>query len=532
MNKRPYNIFFHLHTVTGIVISVLLYVIFFAGSFSFFRNDIIAWERNEPVSDHQQFAFDVDRALDTLETRYNLFGRNIFFHKHAPEKRVAVSLSAPKDSLLGKDDAFSYMHPETFKAYEYEKSYTLGEFLYRLHFFAQIPYPVGYYLSGFTALFFLFAIFTGILVHWKKIISNFFLFRPWEKLKTVWTDAHTVLGTIGLPFQVVYAVTGAFFMINIVLVVPSLALLYDGDEDKFYRDLGYGEPTYTFEGRPLHERPSLNYFVSYVDGLWNDFEISEVTIYNHADENMHVVVGGETGHATKFTGLGQVTFHASTRQVVAQKDPFLPTSYLDGVKGALYHLHFGDYGGYAVKGISFLLGLVTCFVIITGILIWLEARNKKSIPEQQRRFNQRLANIYLAICLTMYPVTALSFIVTLLLPHTFDEMRMTVLYSVYFGIWLMASISFAWKKDNYFTNKYTLLSGAIIGSIIPLCNGVVTGNWMWHSWQKREFDVLVVDLLWVLISITAFYTVAKLKKPRAKMQEKIDRPQEIATIEG
>ena len=35
MGNRIYNILFHTHTVSGIVISVALYVIFFTGSFSF-----------------------------------------------------------------------------------------------------------------------------------------------------------------------------------------------------------------------------------------------------------------------------------------------------------------------------------------------------------------------------------------------------------------------------------------------------------------------------------------------------------------
>lgn len=510
MDKRPYNIFFDLHTVTGIVISVLLYVIFFAGSFSFFRNDIIAWERDEPVSEYKGFAVDIDTALDTLDQRYNLSSRDLYFHKHTPEKRAAVSITAPKDTLIEKKDAFFYLHPDTFKDYEYEKSYSLGEFIYRLHFFAQVPYPAGYYLSGFTALFFLFAILTGILVHWKKIISNFYLFRPWEKLKTVWTDAHTALGTIGLPFQVVYAVTGAFFMINIVLVIPSVALLYDGDQAKYYNDVGYGTPNFTFTNVKAKHKVSVNEFVTQAQGLWKNFEISQVAIYNYGDENMHVVIDGELNHATKFTAFGQVTFKASTGEMINKKDPYAPTSYLDGVKGALYHLHFGDYGGYAVKGISFLLGLITCFVIITGILIWLEARNKKSIPEKKKRFNQWVGHVYLAICLSMFPVTAMSFILTKLLPVSYDEVRMTVLYSVYFGTWLLVSIFFTLKRDNYFTNKYTLISGAIIGCFVPVSNGIISGNWFWTNLSEGKTDLAVPDILWILISIAALFAVTRL----------------------
>lgn len=114
---------------------------------------------------------------------------------------------------------------------------------------AQIPYPIGYYLSGFVALFFLFAIVTGVLLHWNKIVSNFYIFRPKEKLKTLWTDAHTALGMIGLPFQFVYAVTGAFFMIKLLIVAPAVMALYNGDQDKLYKELEYTDPDYKFENK-------------------------------------------------------------------------------------------------------------------------------------------------------------------------------------------------------------------------------------------------------------------------------------------
>ncbi|TEB41333.1 PepSY domain-containing protein, partial [Flavobacterium circumlabens] len=144
----------------------------------------------------------------------------------------------------------------------YEESYSLGEFLYRLHFLAQVPYPVGYYLSGFVALFFLFAIVTGVLLHWNKIVSNFYTFRPKEKLKTLWTDSHTALGMIGLPFQFVYAVTGAFFMIKLLIVAPSVMALYKGDQNKLYDDLEYINPVYNFENKKLANPFSINEFVA------------------------------------------------------------------------------------------------------------------------------------------------------------------------------------------------------------------------------------------------------------------------------
>lgn len=66
MEKRSYNIFFDLHTVSGIILSVLLFVIFFAGSFSFFRDEIVNWERNETVASKGSLDIDVDAVLEQL----------------------------------------------------------------------------------------------------------------------------------------------------------------------------------------------------------------------------------------------------------------------------------------------------------------------------------------------------------------------------------------------------------------------------------------------------------------------------------
>jgi len=518
MENRQYNIFFHLHTISGIVISVLLYVIFFAGSFSFFRDEIVNWERNEPVFLKKRIDVNIDIALDSIQKKYNLYGRDISFSRGYDERRVAVNISESKDTLITEAGDFFYLDTKTYASYSYESSYTLGEFLYRLHFFAQIPYPAGYYLSGFTALFLLFALLTGILVHWKKIITNFFVFRPFKKIKTVWTDAHTVLGTIGLPFQTVYAVTVAFFMIQIVLIAPNVMILYNGDEGKLYEDLGYVPVSYPFQNEKLDHHISVNAFVQKASETWTDYDVTQLTITNYGDKGMHISVEGELSKTIKFIAPGELTYKASTKEIVHQKSPYGKVSYLDGVKDVLYRLHFGDYGGYALKIASFLLGILSCFVIITGILVWLEARNKKSIPEKRKRFNETVGHIYLAICLTMYPVTAFSFIVTKLVPREFDAPRQTILYSVFFITWLLLSLSFWFKKSNYITNKYTLLSGGLLGLLIPVLNGFTTGNWIWYTAANRHYDLFVVDALWFAISIVTLFAVYRMKKARISEQ--------------
>lgn len=67
MGNRTYNILFHTHTVSGIVISVALYVIFFAGSFSFFRDEIVNWERGHTVEDYDELSVDFNSVLKDLK---------------------------------------------------------------------------------------------------------------------------------------------------------------------------------------------------------------------------------------------------------------------------------------------------------------------------------------------------------------------------------------------------------------------------------------------------------------------------------
>ncbi|RIV31500.1 PepSY domain-containing protein [Flagellimonas lutimaris] len=519
MGNRIYNILFHTHTVSGIVISVALYVIFFTGSFSFFRDEIANWQHGHAVSQEDELPGSVDGHLNDLSKNYNLYGRDVELRHYYNERSISVNLSAAKDSLALEEDkspVFFYLDPVAkTKTDTYASNYHLGEFLYRLHFLDQIPYPYGRYLAGLVAFFFLFAIITGILVHWNKIVSNFYTFRPWAKLKTIWTDAHTALGVIGFPFQFVYAVTGAFFLLKGILILPVVMGLYDGDQNKLYKDLEYNLPVYEFQNEKLDSTINLDQYVDEMKSDWGDFRVTETHIFNYGDKNMHASISGYLGYETKLNGLGYRIYKIVDGSIAQEKVPTTNNSYLDGVKNMMFRLHFGDYAGYGLRVISFILGLVSCFVILSGIMIWLVARDKKNIPEKRRKFNQQVANIYMAICLSMLPVTALEFIIV----KFSEQVNMTLLYQTYFPIWLVVSIFFIFKNNIAFTNKWTLISGGIIGLLVPIANGITTGNWFWVAYQNEYEHILLVDLLWLNLGIVSLWiSFFKLKTKKVDLK--------------
>tara|TARA_B100000809_G_C15121310_1_gene524393 strand:- start:73 stop:1665 length:1593 start_codon:yes stop_codon:yes gene_type:complete len=524
MEKKNYNRFFHLHTVSGIVISVGLYIIFFAGAFTLFLEAISDWEKGSFLDQNNQEVLstnklDYDRLLNSLaQNDYDLYGRSISLNLKGKETQN-FTLSQSKDTISTKNATKEYdlvVDTNTYKiTKQKEVDYSsIGDLFYYLHFYYQLG-RFGYYTSGFVALFFLFAIVTGVVVHWKKIISNFYVFRPLAKLKTVWTDAHTVLGMIGLPFQFLYALTGAMFGLGILASLSS-PLLYNGDTDKLDGVL------YENHEVDLGTRTALNTHIinPLLDSLatkWPDFTPKYITINNCASTTMQFEVSGSISPKINFFNNGAIIYDVSTKKEVYSNSPYT-SNYNDAVNDTMYSLHYADYGNLGVWGniglriIYFIMALITCFVIITGVLIWLAARDKKNIPEKQRRFNEKVGHIYLAISLTMLPITAFSFIVSKLIPHDFLEYRKVILYWVFFGGWLLLSIFFTLKKNNYFINKYTLLSGGILGLCIPLVNGLSSGNWIWRTFLNQNYTVFIIDTLWIGIAIISIYTVYRLKK--------------------
>ncbi|MGX9247133.1 PepSY-associated TM helix domain-containing protein [Sphingobacterium multivorum] len=541
MNNRNYNIYFNTHTISGIIICAILYVIFFAGSFAFFRNEIAAWQNNTSYKTYREDHKNVDHLLDSLKGQTNLNGRDITFYMHREGTSAYLGLSASNDSILNKenlakitpeqkaakknsrrrggdDDSknFTYNFANK-KAGDYVQNYDMGEFLFRLHFLAQLNQvpirvgiaPFGYLIAGITAFIFLFALITGLLLHWDKIVSNFFVSRPFSKWKTVWTDMHTALGVIGFPFQFIFAVTGTFLIINSVLALPLSKLLYDGDQQKMYQEMGVSaETNFPYTYKPLNADINIAPFLDLAKHKWPEADFQRITIKNYADSNMHVIMELEPHFNKSFAGSGLLSVRAADNKVVAEKSPVSDASYADGVRSIIYRLHYGDYGGYPLKMVYFILGVMGCLVIISGILIWLVARDKNNVIPRKRKFNFWAASIFTAICLTMLPVTALTFIAIKLSP----EVNQDFIYRVYFYSWLLFSLYYIIRRSIRRTNRETLLVGSILAFFIPLANGFMTGNWIWDTFRNGQRDIFVVDFLWLMIGIIGVIAYNKTKK--------------------
>ena len=532
MDPRKYNIYFHTHTISGIIIAGLLYVIFFAGSFSFFKDDIAAWQKGRSEVGHK-FDPPYNHLLDSLSQHYDLRGRNFNFFLLRQGQGTYVDMTASQDTTVSKpkpkprkeegrrkrgkrkddDAAYFRYHFADKKAGDYSDSYDMAEFMYRLHFLAQlnqvginIGTPFGYLVAGIVAFLFLFALITGLLLHWDKIKSNFFLFRPMGKWKTVWTDMHTVLGVIGFPFQLVFAVTGVVLIVNYVLLTPFANLLYNGDSEKLYESLQYNKTIKVdYSYKPMKGTFDMDAFVGKWQNEWKDSQISRIYIRNYMDESMQVSLESKPNAETNFAGSGYATVSIASGKVLEQKSPNTGGNYIDGVKGLVYHLHFGDFGGKPLRIVFFLLGLMGCAVIISGIMIWFVARDKVATELHKRRFNFWASNFFLAACLSMLPVTAFTFIMVKLLDHV-DQ---SVIYRTYFYSWLVLGVYLMILRNLPRMNRHTLLLSAVLCLGVPIANGISTGLWIWNTWQQGAFDIFFIDALFIVLAGSCAYAYTR-----------------------
>ncbi|GAB3775870.1 PepSY domain-containing protein [Spirosoma horti] len=518
LGSRTYNIMFHTHTVSGIVISVALYIIFFAGAFTLFKDEFYQWE-NPKARIQLVESIDYEAVIEKVVRQYPEFDihKEIRFSLPSEEKpllSVYGTLTKPK----GKSEFISFLYNPVSGTLQRNYPYitTVGETLYRLHFLDQLPYA-GRWIAGFVALFFLFASVTGVLIHWRNIVTKFYGFSLKGARKQFWTNAHTVFGLIGLPFQLMYAVTGAFYLLTLLILLPAVLVLYGGDQQKVFAMIRPNEGITLSEKSPnTTENKSISTVVANIKADYPGYAITYIEIGNLNRED--ALLTARIVDRQLFTGDGLVSMYMKKGKKAVEVIPG-NKKYVESVVDGIARLHFARFGGLLLKGIYFILALFTCFVIISGVLLWKEARNKKNYTDQQKRFHHRVTIWYMAICLGLFPAVPLLFISELVVPGQSGS-HSTLVNTIFFFSWIgFIGIGVFINKEPRLTQLFLLLGG-LFSLCVPIVNGIQTHDWLWHSMSAGKTYVLGTDLFWLSVGIITIILYGIAQKKTANVSSK------------
>ena len=376
-------------------------------------------------------------------------------------------------------------------------------------------------MAGLVSIFFLFAIVTGVIVHWRKIVSNFFTFRLKASIKNLWTDGHTALGIIGLPFQFLYAVSGSLYGLTILIFIPSMMVLFDGDQEEMISYIAPGFDTVEMANKPLEERQNVNHLVTKAVQQYEGKHIKSVflNLTNFDDENAQLNVNMDVEADKAFYSNANIKYSLASGEVVSEQK-LGDNTYTNSVILTIHKLHFGQYGGYFLKAIYFLLALITCFVILSGVMIWLEARDNKKY-ETKKTFNTNVGAVYLGICMGLFPAIAFFFCITKIFPQGMEG-RFGTMGSVFFTFWFGYVLYAYIIKDFHKINKHALMLAGVMGLVVPIFNGMQSGLWPWISLPRGYVDSFFIDISWFflgLVSLITSLSVQRLVSHRKKQKE-------------
>jgi uncharacterized iron-regulated membrane protein len=414
------------HTWTGIVCGLALFICFYAGAITMFKDQLIDWV-TPPATDAQHVTLDqapalIDQVIATYpEARQTLTLRftdrdHAWLSWQSRSKARGQSggqASGPTQRSTASFDAAGHLridasHPSDAPA-----------FIDVLHMTAGLPggFNVGMSVMGVVSLLYGLALVSGVIVLLPSLVKDLFVVRVGKNLKRMWLDAHNVVGILSLPFHLVMALSVVGFGLH--------DMIYDVQDKAFYGNtlqpaLVAQNPF--FGKAPViagvnNATPSNAALLTPAQLLANvrehapGFEPDTMTWRRLGEPGATVFIGGSDSHVLARSG-GFALMNPVTGAFVNRR--FLPGAgngnAWSATGSAIYALHFGSYGGAPIQWGYFLLGLAGAFLFYSGNLLWIESRRKSARAQKhdaqgaqasvvQRRSADLLASLTVGVSL-------------------------------------------------------------------------------------------------------------------------------------
>ena len=370
MNKEFIKRLTLAHGWIGLTFSGLLFIIFFAGSIALFRQEIDLWamQPHLPVTSGEQA--NVEKVINSA-----LAGRDFDNKEHFtlmlpthenPYYKAYVDIKGRTgddhhDELL--------LDPMSGEVVSEGHKFELSEFMYKLHYDLNIP--AGKYVLGFVALFFLFAIISGVFIHAKKLFKNFFQYRGEKHKRSQLLDIHSVIGTISFPFMLMYAISGLIFNLVIIYQVAVVVTIYGGDQRALFKDAGVAAIELEWQDNPT-QRLNID---ELIEKVTNEYQSAPrmLTIYNYGDES--AAIRFRSVRTSELTTDYDTTYSLVDERIIKRLDNDHRNSVITGT-AVLRKLHYANYSSTSLKILYLFLALSVCGLIVTGNFLWIEKREK------------------------------------------------------------------------------------------------------------------------------------------------------------
>ncbi|MDP2034911.1 MAG: PepSY-associated TM helix domain-containing protein [Polaromonas sp.] len=495
------------HTWSGLLVGWVLFMVFAAGTASYYRDEISFWMKPEL---HQASlglppqAEIVSHTVAALQQRAPNSQRWFITLPTAREPGVRASWSAaplargatepPLEPGITRRGRFysAVLDPASGKPLAGARETRGGEFFYRLHFdLHYMPAVWARWIIGFCAMFMLVAIVTGIVTH-RRIFADFFTFRP-KKGQRSWLDAHNATAVLALPYHLMITYTG---LVTLMLMYMPFGpqLTYKGDPQAFSAEVfpaSGRDPKPSGIAAPLTPIAPL---VAQAQQRWGEGGLGRITVSNPGDAVATITLSRRADRDMSSVQPAMI-FNGSSGQLLSEVGE-APGAVL-ATRSVLYGLHQGRFADPLLRVLFFVSGLAGCVMVATGLLLWaVKERNKyaKVVAKGGRvGWGSRLVDGLNVGAIAGLMIAIPAFFWTNRLLPVGMAARGQAEIDLFFGAWAVAAIAgLAWPTRRMWMVQ--LGTAALLFGAIPLLNAVTTATHLGVSVPAGLWAVAGVDL--------------------------------------
>jgi len=492
-----------LHTWGSVVIGWLLFFVFITGTASFFMYDVTRWMEPERPLElalvRASQAVQAEAALDFL-ARHTSDAKKweikLPHPRNQPDNdasRTRLIVKAFPGGVLWELDPLTGQELPSMEVRATEGGKAFRNMHHRLHYVKH-----GLYVVGIVTMLALVSLITGVIAH-KRIFKDFFTFRPGKGQRS-WLDAHNVTSVMALPFFVMILWTGLVYFNYYYLPIPVKLMKATGENQAKPKSGELALPVV----RPVAQLAPM---IAQAEAILGQGQIGQIWLTRRAGEPPVVEFSRPWGTELPRTQNADtfIRFNALTGER-------LPFTKEDGpglkTLRALISLHEAWYANYPLRWLYFISGLLGCFMIATGMVLWVVKRRERHAREGAAdglglRFVARL-NVGV---LAGLPVgVAAYFWANRLLPVTLAERANWEIHCL-FATWGWLVLYAALRPERRAWVEVLLLAGAAFG-LIPLINALTTDKHLGATLPAGDWGLAGFDLtMWglsVMFAVMAF----------------------------
>jgi len=354
------------HSSLGLAFAAIIYLVCLTGSIAVFAHEFQRWES---AGAPRLTTVSPDAVQHALEAAIARVGGNVehgYINLPTPDLPQAT-VSVEKDhvqqgwifdangNLVAPGDA------------------PFSEFLTRLHINLHIPGSWGIFIVGLTGVALLSSLISGLLAH-PRIFRDAFHLRLGGSRRLQEADLHNRIGIWALPFHVLVSLTGAVLGLTTIIVGVLGMALFQGDAAKVYALFIPQAPKDDPRPAPIID---LRPMFPTVDRV-APHSRTDLILLEHPAEMGAAAMFNVQREDTRLANYDAYAFDRGGKLYHSVRSA--ENNLGERILGAIGKLHFGWFGGGAVKVAYALLGLGLTYLAAGGVTIWLARRRDKRNP--------------------------------------------------------------------------------------------------------------------------------------------------------